>query len=39
VALGYSEQEIQALKSERVVLRSDRMLNTEAVSVVPDGDA
>lgn len=38
-ALGYSEQEIQALKSERVVLRSDRMLNTEAVSVVPDGDA
>jgi crotonobetainyl-CoA:carnitine CoA-transferase CaiB-like acyl-CoA transferase len=30
-ALGYSEPEIQALKSERVVLRSDRMLNTEAV--------
>lgn len=28
--LGYSEQEIQALKSERVVLRSNRMLNTEA---------
>jgi crotonobetainyl-CoA:carnitine CoA-transferase CaiB-like acyl-CoA transferase len=27
--LGYSEQEIQMLKSERVVLRSDRMLNTE----------
>jgi crotonobetainyl-CoA:carnitine CoA-transferase CaiB-like acyl-CoA transferase len=27
--LGYSEQEIQALKSERVVLRSDQMLNTE----------
>jgi crotonobetainyl-CoA:carnitine CoA-transferase CaiB-like acyl-CoA transferase len=33
-ALGYSEPEIQALKSERVVLRSDRMLNTEAVSEV-----
>ena len=27
--LGYSEREIQALKSERVVLRSDQMLNTE----------
>ena len=31
-ALGYSEQEIEALKSERVVLRSDKMLNTETVS-------
>ncbi len=29
-ALGYSEQEIEALKSERVVLRSDRMLNIGA---------
>jgi crotonobetainyl-CoA:carnitine CoA-transferase CaiB-like acyl-CoA transferase len=28
--LGYSEQEIQALKSQRIVLRSNRMLNTEA---------
>jgi len=28
-ALGYSAQEIQQLKSEQVVLRSDRMLNTE----------
>ena len=27
--LGYSAQEIQQLKSEQVVLRSDRMLNTE----------
>jgi crotonobetainyl-CoA:carnitine CoA-transferase CaiB-like acyl-CoA transferase len=27
--LGYSAQEIQALKSEQVVLRSDRMLNTD----------
>ena len=29
-ALGYSESEIEALKSDRVVLRSDRMLNIEA---------
>ena len=29
-ALGYSGEEIATLKSERVVLRSDRMLNTEA---------
>ena len=29
-ALGYTGQEIEKLKSERVVLRSDRMLNTEA---------
>jgi crotonobetainyl-CoA:carnitine CoA-transferase CaiB-like acyl-CoA transferase len=29
MALGYSVQEIQQLKSEQVVLRSDRMLNTE----------
>ncbi|MNC89915.1 formyl-coenzyme A transferase [compost metagenome] len=28
-ALGYSLEEIDKLKSERVVLRSDRMLNTE----------
>jgi crotonobetainyl-CoA:carnitine CoA-transferase CaiB-like acyl-CoA transferase len=27
--LGYSDQEIQVLKAEHVVLRSDRMLNTE----------
>ncbi len=27
--LGYSEQEIQTLKTEQVVLRSDRMLNIE----------
>lgn len=31
-ALGYSAQEIQTLKSEQVVLRSDRMLNTEVRS-------
>jgi crotonobetainyl-CoA:carnitine CoA-transferase CaiB-like acyl-CoA transferase len=28
-ALGYSADEIDKLKSERVVLRSDKMLNTE----------
>jgi len=28
-ALGYPADEIDRLKSERVVLRSDRMLNTE----------
>jgi crotonobetainyl-CoA:carnitine CoA-transferase CaiB-like acyl-CoA transferase len=27
--LGYSAQEIQKLKSEQIVLRSDRMLNIE----------
>jgi crotonobetainyl-CoA:carnitine CoA-transferase CaiB-like acyl-CoA transferase len=34
-ALGYSEPEIEKLKSERVVLRSDRMLNTEAREAQP----
>jgi crotonobetainyl-CoA:carnitine CoA-transferase CaiB-like acyl-CoA transferase len=29
-SVGYSEQEIAALKAQRVVLRSDRMLNIEA---------